>query len=67
MTDGTSPIGRSFEVFAPNEEEAVISARVTASQNGVIAGNLLYIEKIEAGKWEVVLEEVAAFAPPLAR
>ena len=56
-------VGRSFEVYAANEPEAAMSARIAASTAGVMAGNLLYIEQIEAGKWEVVFEEVAAFAP----
>lgn len=57
------PVGRSFEVYAANEPEAAMSARVLASQAGIIAGNLLYVEQVEAGKWEVVLEEVYAVRP----
>lgn len=63
MSDPQATVGRSFEVYAANEPEAAMSARIVAGQAGVMPGKLLFIEQIEAGKWEVVLEEVAAFSP----
>ena len=63
MINDDVPVGRSFEVYAANEPEAAMSARVLATQAGIIAGNLLFIEQVEAGRYEVVLEEVYAVAP----
>lgn len=57
MTDGTVPVGHSFEVYAANEGEATEQAWRAAEAAGLELGRTLYIEQIEAGRWEVVLED----------
>lgn len=57
MQDGT-PVGLSFEVYAADEPNAIHSAYESAKIAGQSVSETLYVEQLEAGKWEVVLQEV---------
>jgi hypothetical protein len=50
-------VGRSFEVPGTNEGEATENAWRAAEALGLELGVTLFAEQIEAGKWEVVLED----------
>lgn len=52
-----APVGRSFEVYSSSEHNAVEVARCVA---GDLHAKPLFVEQVEAGKWEVVLEDSRA-------
>lgn len=60
-----APVGKSFEVYAPDDRQAAEAAYTAADKSGFRAGRVLLTEQIEAGKWEVVLEERPSTAAEL--
>lgn len=52
------PVGRSFEVFAPNRFDAMTNALSLATRQPSVFSpfpRVLHAEQVEAGRWEVVL------------
>lgn len=56
MQDGTIPVGRSFEVKAPTPTDAEVNARALVD---FPAGRVLFVEQVEAGTFEVVIEDLS--------
>ena len=55
--DGSVPVGQSFEVYAPDSARAILAAKAQAGDRQMVRP-VLHVEQVEAGKWEVVLQEV---------
>jgi hypothetical protein len=69
MTDGTLPVGKTYTVVAANSGDATEQAWRAAEAAGRELGVTLHTEQVEAGKWDVTLQDngpAGAGIPPKA-